>query len=88
MDIILMYFGSTKENGSFYSSVFSMDIKVFGLDGARHTKQTKKASEVHTVWLNDLEHQLSEEEIPATAYLVPDLGLFKTRKEAEKASSK
>jgi len=85
MDIILMYFGSTKDHGSFYSSTFSMDIKVFGLTGARHTKQTKKADEVHTIWLNELEHQLNEEETPATAYLVEDLGLFKTREEAEKA---
>ena len=86
MDIILMYFGSTKDNGSFYSSVYSTDIKVFGLAGGRYTKQTKKASEVGTIWLNELEHEIDDP--PAIAYLVEDLGLFKTEAEAKKAISK
>ena len=86
MDIILMYFGTTKDNGSFYSSVYSTDIKVFGLAGGRYTKQTKKASEVGTIWLNELEHQIDDP--PAIAYLVEGLGLFKTEALANKAISK
>ena len=85
MDIIRMYFSSIEGVGSFYTSSYSMNIQVFGLVGGRHTKQSKKASEVHTVWLNELENQFQDEELPDVAYLVAGLGLFKTETLEKKA---
>ena len=84
MSIIKMFLSSAEGFGSFYTSTFTKTILVFGVGDGRLTKKTASSRDAITVWLNEVE-DLFDDELPAEAYLVEDIGLFSTQAEAQQA---
>lgn len=82
MNIIKMFLSSF-DGSSFYTSVYTKSLPIFGLGDGRMTKKSTTREPI-TVWLNEVE-DLLEDAPPAEAYLVEELGLFATKDDAEQA---